>query len=44
VQKGEVLYRIGLKYKVPWQELAQYNKLKNPNLIFPGQIILIPTK
>jgi 5'-nucleotidase len=44
VQKGEVLYRIGLKHNVPWQELAQYNNLKNPNLIYPGQIILIPTK
>jgi len=44
VEKGEVLYRIGLKYNVPWQELAQHNNLKNPNLIYPGQIILIPTK
>ncbi|MBC7087804.1 MAG: 5'-nucleotidase C-terminal domain-containing protein [Tissierellales bacterium] len=44
VQRGENLYRIGLRYNVPWQRLAEYNKLKNPNLIYPGQIILIPAK
>lgn len=25
-----------------WQEVAQYNHLKNPNLIYPGQILNVP--
>lgn len=42
VQPGDVLYRIALKHNTTWQKLASYNKLKNPNLIYPGQKILIP--
>ncbi len=44
VVSGDVLWKIALKYKTSWQELAKYNKLVNPNLIFPGQIIKVPVK
>lgn len=42
VVKGDVLWKIARKYNTTWQKLAEYNKLKNPHLIFPNQIILIP--
>jgi len=42
VVKGDNLYRIGLKYETTWQFLAEYNKLSNPHLIFPNQIINVP--
>ncbi|WFA08613.1 5'-nucleotidase C-terminal domain-containing protein [Tissierella sp. Yu-01] len=42
VQPGDWLSKIGIKYNVDWKVLADYNKIANPNLIFPNQIILIP--
>lgn len=41
VQPGDTLSGIGEKYGVPWKRLALLNKLKNPHLIYPGQIILL---
>ena len=43
VQKGDTLSSIANKYGTTYQELAKYNNIKNPNLIYPNQIILIPT-
>lgn len=43
VQAGDALYKIGWKFNMPWLKIAEYNKLTNPNLIFPNQIILIPS-
>ena len=42
VVKGDWLSKIAPRYNTTWQKLAEYNKLKNPDLIFPGQIIKIP--
>lgn len=42
VVPGDNLTRIANRYGTTWQVLAKYNKLKNPNLIYPNQIILIP--
>lgn len=42
VKPGDTLYRIALSYGFTWQELARYNALKNPHLIYPNQIIRIP--
>lgn len=44
VVPGDVLWKIAHKYKLTWQVLAEYNKLKNPNLIHPLQAIKIPVK
>lgn len=43
VQPGDALYKIGWKFNMPWLKIAEYNKLANPNLIFPNQIIMIPS-
>lgn len=42
VAPGDVLWKIAAKYDTTWQTLAELNKLKNPHLIFPGQIINLP--
>ncbi len=44
VEAGDTLYAIALEHGTTWQKLASYNKLKNPNRIYPGQIIKIPVK
>lgn len=42
VKKGDVLWRIGIMHDTTWQVLAEFNKLTNPHLIYPGQLINIP--
>ncbi|GMG95424.1 5'-nucleotidase C-terminal domain-containing protein [Tepidimicrobium xylanilyticum] len=42
VKPGDVLWKIAEKFNTTWQRLAEFNKLKNPHLIFPGQKIIIP--
>jgi len=44
VKSGDVLWRIARTYGFTWQELSEFNQLKNPNLIYPGNKILIPNK
>ncbi len=41
VVQGDVLWKIAKKYDTTWEKLAEINELKNPNLIFPGQKIMI---
>jgi LysM repeat protein len=42
VQPGENLFRIALRYGLTVNELAAYNGIANPALIFVGQVIRIP--
>lgn len=42
VVKGDTLSGIAAKYGTTYQKLAEENGIKNPNLIYPGQIIKIP--
>jgi 5'-nucleotidase len=44
VVPGDVLWRIAVKYNTTWKILSEYNKMSNPNLIFPGQAIKVPVK
>lgn len=43
VVAGDTLSRIAQKYGTTYQQLALYNNIDNPNLIFVGQQIRIPT-
>ena len=43
VKSGDVLWRIAKAYGFTWQELSEFNQLKNPHLIYPGNKILIPS-
>ncbi|MNW62732.1 lipoprotein NlpD [compost metagenome] len=42
VQKGDNLYRIGLKHGVDWRVLAKTNKITNVYNLKVGQKIVIP--
>lgn len=42
VKAGDTLSGIAAKYGTTYQELAKYNGIENPNLIYPGQVIRIP--
>jgi LysM repeat protein len=42
IRKGENLFRIGLKYGMPWETLTSYNNLSYPGQIYVGQILKIP--
>lgn len=42
VQPGQTLREIGELYGVDWQVLASVNNLVNPNLIQPGQSLIVP--
>jgi LysM repeat protein len=44
VARGENLYRISLRYGVNVQAMAWANGLNNPNLIYVGQKLVIPTR
>lgn len=42
VQRGENLFRIGLRYGVHYRTLAAYNGIYDPARIYAGQVIRIP--
>ena len=42
VQKGDTVYKIAKRYGTTMQAIILGNNLRNPNLIYPGQILFIP--
>lgn len=44
VKSGDTLSGIAKRYQTTYQVLAQYNNIANPNLIYPNQIIKIPSR
>lgn len=44
VHKGDTLWKISRRHNLDLRTLLAYNKLKNPNLIRPGQRIKIPRR
>ncbi len=42
VQSGNTLSQIALKYNTTVKELVALNNIKNPNLIFPNEKIIVP--
>lgn len=43
VVRGDTLYRIALKYNTNTQQLITLNSLTNPNIIYIGQNLIVPT-
>lgn len=41
VKPGDVLWKIAAQFNKKWEEVAKYNNLKNPHLIYPGQELKI---
>lgn len=44
VKVGEYLKQIAAHYGSNWECIAQTNGLKNPNVIYPGQRLVVPVK
>ncbi len=44
VKKGDTLSEIAMKYNVRVNEIARENQIKNVNLIYPGQRLIIKTE
>lgn len=44
VVSGDVLWKIATQYNLTYQELAEYNNLTNPHLIYPTQVLKVPSK
>lgn len=42
VKSGDSLWKIAKQYRTTWTKLQELNQLRNPNLIFPGQEIVVP--
>lgn len=42
VQAGDVLWKIAEQFGTTYQDLAEYNQIKNPHLIYVDQVIKIP--
>ena len=42
VKSGDTLSGIASRYNTTYQELARYNSIANPNLIYVNQVIKIP--
>lgn len=42
VQNGDSLSKIGARYGVSWQSIAQANGIRSPYVIKPGQRLTIP--
>ncbi|SHH28162.1 LysM peptidoglycan-binding domain-containing protein [Tepidibacter thalassicus] len=44
VKAGDFLYKIAKKFNINYKDIIDINKLKQPYVVYPGQIIKIPTK
>jgi LysM repeat protein len=44
VKPGDTLTAIGARTSRTWQQLASYNHVPNPDLIYPDQVLSIPPK
>lgn len=42
VEAGDTLWRLSRRYRVPLRTLIDINRLEQPNLIYPGQVLTIP--
>jgi len=43
IQSGENLFRISLQYGLDWHLVATANRLSNPNVIYAGESLIIPS-
>ncbi|MBM7561133.1 5'-nucleotidase C-terminal domain-containing protein [Fusibacter tunisiensis] len=42
IQPGDVLWRIAQDYDMMWEDLAEFNELENPHMIYAGDELQIP--
>lgn len=44
VREGDVLWKIADEYGITYEELKEINELKNVHLIYPGQMLKVPSE
>ncbi|MFH1671284.1 MAG: LysM peptidoglycan-binding domain-containing protein, partial [Candidatus Portnoybacteria bacterium] len=44
VKRGDSLWRIGNKFQVKWEKIAQANDIKPPYIIHPNQVLIMPER
>ena len=44
VRAGDMLWKIAQNYGMKWEDLATANGLENPNLLIPGQELVVPVQ
>lgn len=44
VRRGDALYKIAKKFNTTVAQLVIWNNIKNPNLIYPGQVLIVGKK
>lgn len=44
VRKGDTVYKIARRFGTTMNAIIQTNNLRNPNLIFPGQVLYVPVR
>jgi len=44
IQYGDNLYRIGLKYDMSWEKIAEANGISDPDTIIAGEELTIPAE
>lgn len=44
VRSGDMLWKIAQKFGMKWEDLATANGLENPNLLLPGQELVVPAQ
>lgn len=42
VKPGDTLSKIAIRFGTTWQRIAELNRVVNPNVLHPGQILLVP--
>lgn len=42
VRRGDTLFRLAQRFNTTVNQLVYYNSIKDPDLIYPGQILIIP--
>lgn len=44
VRAGDMLWKIAKTYGMKWEDLAEMNSLDNPNMLLPGQELVVPVQ
>lgn len=44
VRSGDLLWKIADTYNMTWEDLAETNGLSNPNMLYPGQQLMVPVQ
>jgi len=44
IKKGDNLYKIGIKFEIPWEKIAEANNISDERFLKPGKMLMIKKK